>query len=118
MLYDLVKQIEGINLFIAKDDEWLWRDDETQGYTVKSAYKMLMSENSAHGGFRYDVFWRTKGLPSAQFFAWRVLINKVLTRDNLYNRGVRLGSNTCALCEITDETVSHLFFTCKVATRI
>ena len=57
-------------------------------------------------------------MPSAQFFVWRVLINKVPTRDNINNRGVRLGSNTCALCAITNETVSHLFFTCKVTTRI
>jgi len=64
------------------------------------------------------VFWKTKGLPSVQIFAWRVLINKVSTRDNLNNRGVRLGSNTCALCAITDETMSHLFFTCKVTTQI
>jgi len=47
-----------------------------------------------------------------------VLINKVSTHDNLNNRGVRLGSNTCALCDTTNEIVSHLFFTCKVVAKI
>jgi len=41
------------------------RDDETQEYTVKLAYRMLMFESSAHPGFRYDVFWKTKSLPSS-----------------------------------------------------
>ena len=56
-------------------------------------------------------------MPSAQFLARRLLINKVAIRDNLLSRGL-LGSSTCVLCDNTVETISHLFFNYKVATHI
>lgn len=40
------------------------------------------------------------------------------TRDNLNIRRIHLGSGTCVLCGTNDETVSHLFFRCKVAIHI
>ena len=62
MVSDLAKEIEGKNLYKVNDDEWYWRNNETQEYTIKSAYRKLMFENSAHEGFIYDILWKTKGV--------------------------------------------------------
>jgi len=59
-------------------------------FTVNSAYKILCHQNilQPHSffAFNFDSFWSLKSLPSAHYFAWRVLIGKIATYDNLIHR--------------------------------
>jgi len=41
--------------------------------------------------------------------AWRVLLNRLPTRDNLSKRRVVLNSNLCPLCNQYTEMTQHLF---------
>jgi len=56
---------------------------------VKYAYKRLNSRIVDEETFLYDFFWKTKALTIAQHFSWRVIINKITTRDNLQHMGVK-----------------------------
>jgi len=47
MIEEVLQQIKGCTLLRHKDDEWVWKGEETQEYTVKYAYKML--QNSTRG---------------------------------------------------------------------
>lgn len=49
-------------------------------------------------------------------FSWRVVRNRLPTLDNLVSRGVLQGNTNslCSGCHLAMETVSHLFFECKL----
>ena len=59
-------------------------------------------------------FWKIKAQPSALVTAWRVLEDKISTRENLVRRGIRKDSCICFLCGEEEETTSHLFSLCRV----
>lgn len=106
-------------------DSWCWKLDYTSGFTVKSAYGVLL-------GLRYsDLFdplfcsacnliWQCDIPSKVSLFAWRLLQNKLPTRVLLASRGVidaNLGV-TCVLCSRDVEMSSHLFFTCGFAYKV
>nr|GEW06749.1 RNA-directed DNA polymerase, eukaryota [Tanacetum cinerariifolium] len=51
-------------------------------------------------------------------FAWRLALNKLLTRLNMPSRGLEIPSIVCSVCNVRAETVDHLFFSCSVASSI
>jgi len=113
-----MQHIEGCTLHKEKEDEWVWRGDATQEYTVKSTYKKMQNGTIGDEETLYGTFWNVKALPTAHIFAWRVLHNRVATYDNLLKRGILLESRRCVVCDTCDESVCHLFLTCRVATQI
>jgi len=64
----------------------------------------------SHVNFNFDSFWNIKVLPSAQYFAWRILIGKITTYDNLISRGIHIGGSLCVMCGLKGECVNHLFY--------
>ena len=73
---------------LSKDTEdiFKWKDSSTDNYTVKSTYNKLMGMNEREQNEAFKKFWKTKALSSAQYFAWKVLLNKVATLNNLGRR--------------------------------
>ena len=118
MVEEMMQHIEGCTLHKQKEDEWVWRGDATQEYTVKSTYKKMQNGTIGDEETLYGTFWNVKALPTAHIFAWRVLHNRVATYDNLLKRGILLESRRCVVCDTCDESVCHLFLTCRVATQI
>jgi len=55
MVTELTKEFVMINLCKGKEDDWVWRDVETQEYTVKSVYRKLNFQNCVLGEFKYEV---------------------------------------------------------------
>jgi len=66
----------------------------------------------------FKKIWKIKALPSMQHFAWKVLLVRVATKDNLTMRGILIGSTLCVMCSNDEESVSHLLFTCNVAQSV
>jgi len=65
----------------------------------------------------YNRFWRVKPLPLAQLCARRLLHNKLPTFDKLYRKEVQLNNTMCIMCEISHETIKHLFFTLRLQVK-
>nr|XP_007149613.1 hypothetical protein PHAVU_005G084400g [Phaseolus vulgaris]ESW21607.1 hypothetical protein PHAVU_005G084400g [Phaseolus vulgaris] len=63
----------------------------------------------------FEFFWKVKTLLSKQILAWKVLQNKVATKDKLYRGGITIASDLCVICGEGQETTSNVFFACKVA---
>ena len=63
--------------------------------------------------------WKNNAPSKILIFAWRVLINKIATRDALSRRGVLRDDSDrrCVLCSSEDETVKHIFLDCRVAKK-
>ena len=87
-------------------------------YIVKSAYTKLPNTFIREHFNMFKLFWSIRALPSAQCFAWRVILNRVATKDNLRRRGTTLQDTFCALCGLEEEIVSHLSFTCNIANKV
>ncbi|PWA90022.1 hypothetical protein CTI12_AA104900 [Artemisia annua] len=51
-------------------------------------------------------------------FAWRARLDRLPTRCNLQNRGVRLDSILCPLCGSESEDIVHVLFQCELASSI
>ena len=115
-------ELKTVKIDAYRNDEWLWLGDNSNSFTVNSAYNVLLCQNTLlpqlSPSFNFDFFWRLKALPSAHYFAWRVLTGKIATYDNLLHRGIQTGGGMCVMCGIELETVNHLFFTCKVASKV
>jgi len=118
MVTTLLHNIQRNSPYKEREDEWFWKGEDKQVYSVKSTYKTLQNGDIRQENAVFGLLWKVKALPTTQFFAWRVISNRVATYDNLQRRGVLLSNNNCVRCEINVESVSHLFFGCKVAAYV
>jgi len=93
---------------------------------VKSAYLKLeesvLSEDR-WGEEEKQVFknmWKSAAPSKVVVFGWRMLLNRIPTRDNLELRNVLSseGSSLCVMCNLKVESALHLFVHCDVACSV
>ncbi|KAJ0623822.1 putative reverse transcriptase zinc-binding domain-containing protein [Helianthus annuus] len=97
-------------------DKWKWLGDSSGIFSVKSAKDFLVRGRGGPNGFVFD--WCKWVPPKCNIFAWRLELNRLPTYDALLSRGiVHLGS-ACPLCGCEDESVTHLFISCRFADLI
>ncbi|KAH1188425.1 Receptor protein kinase-like protein [Glycine max] len=65
---------------------------------------------SQHLGFQQ--LWEIKIPPRALSFAWRLLWDRLPTKDNLIKRQILVDNDLCPFCHSQPESASHLFFSC------
>ncbi|KAH1193918.1 putative ribonuclease H protein [Glycine max] len=63
-----------------------------------------------NSGFRQ--LWEIKIPPTALSFAWRLLWDRLPSKENLIRRQIVLQNDLCPFCQSQVESASHLFFTC------
>ncbi|KAM0005071.1 putative reverse transcriptase zinc-binding domain-containing protein [Helianthus debilis subsp. tardiflorus] len=49
---------------------------------------------------------------------WRVVLNRIPTREALARRNITLPSKSCALCDLVEESADHLLITCQYAQQV
>ncbi|PWA48977.1 hypothetical protein CTI12_AA486280 [Artemisia annua] len=59
--------------------------------------------------------WSSLAPIKVNVLAWRLAINKLATKVNLYNRGLDVPSILCGVCDYGIESTDHLFFGCSLA---
>lgn len=97
-------------------DSWRWLLDPHNGYTVREAYRLLTSNDILSDGTQVDDVWHKTIPTKVSVLVWRLLRNRVPTKDNLIHRRI-LNSNDMAClggCEVA-ETVPHLFLHCNIS---
>ena len=62
-------------------------------------------------GFRQ--LWDIKIPPRALSFAWRLLWDRLPSKENLSRRQVEIDNDLCPFCQSKSESASYLFFTCQ-----
>ncbi|XP_006577577.1 uncharacterized protein [Glycine max] len=116
-LYQISSQrlhiVEDMGYFSDHGWEWnfSWRHnlyDSEMGPT----YNLIKAEQLPEvSGFHQ--LWDLKVPPKVLSFAWRLLWDKLPTKDNFSRRQIQLDNDLCPLCQTQPETASHLFFTCE-----
>ena len=86
-------------------------------YTVSSVYTCLVKQLRGTQQVIFDLLWKATTFPNVLITAWRVLIDRIPTREALVRRGMQMESTVCALCRIKEESSQHLFIECVYAQR-
>jgi len=66
--------------------------------TLSQTYEKIQDTTVGERNTAVIELWKMKILPSAQNFAWRVLINKITTKNKLISKGITLSSSLCVIC--------------------
>ena len=92
----------------------MWEADPTGQYSVKSTYSVLRQHVPAEAqGEEFKELWKLKVPSKAVVCAWRLLKDKLPTRDNLRKKQIELQDYLCPFCRLMEETAGHLFFHCN-----
>ena len=103
-----------LTLHVSINDQWFWIPAPTRGYTVRGTHNMLTTTDVSLGSAISGIIW-SKLIPLMVFiFAWRLLRNRLPTKDNPFQRGiVYLDSQLCVSgCRVLEST-QHLFMDCS-----
>ncbi|KAJ0586906.1 putative reverse transcriptase zinc-binding domain-containing protein [Helianthus annuus] len=98
-------------------DVWMWSSGDQ-----KSEYKVCVLRRELD---QIPVIPKTKDLlwviwiqRKINCFLWRVVLDRIPTKEALIKRKVSLSSNICVMCNRGIETADHLMITCDFAQQI
>jgi hypothetical protein len=64
-------------------DQWGWRYDPDDGYSVRGAYEILTAQDAQVVVATSDLIWHKQIPLKVSVMAWRLLRNRLPTKDNL-----------------------------------
>ena len=100
-------------------DTWRWLSEPIHGYTVRGAYCFLTTTGNMVDRSLVDDVWNKHVPLKVSLLVWRLLRNRIPTKDNLALRGaLSLTDTSCALGCDCNETVNHLFLQCTLSTDL
>jgi hypothetical protein len=115
-----------INVTLSHDlDVWKWSINPEEGFTVKSAYDLLVEYGEGPTLSLYELklfakIWESPAPSKIVVFSWQLFHNRLPTKDNLSSRGVleiEAGIH-CCWCDSIPESAKHLFVHCNFAHRV
>ena len=102
-----------IVLQVSTSDRWRWVLDPISGYSVKGTYKYFTLPTIPVETGLYDAVWLKQVPLKVSVFVWRLLPNRLPTKDNLLRRtALHHDDITCVEGCGRPETSHHLFFRC------
>jgi len=94
-------------------DCWVWKSKPNGHYSTRSAYHLMQHEAAeANTDPAFVEIWKLKIPAKAAIFAWRLVKDRLHTKDNLRRRQIQLNDTLCPFCRNYEEEASHLFFSC------
>jgi hypothetical protein len=96
-------------------DQWVWRYDPGGGYSVRGAYEILTAQDAQETASTSDLIWDKQIPMKVSMMAWRLLRNRLPTKDNLVRRHViHPNAGLCVTGCGSMETAHHLFLSYPV----
>jgi len=94
-------------------DRWLWLPDQDGGYSVRGVYDMLTTQEQPQLHPNMELIWHKQAPLKISILAWRLLRDRLPTKNNLANHGViPLEARLCLTGCGHVEDVNHLFLSC------
>jgi len=93
-------------------DRWRWLLDPINGCSVKDTYHYLTSVDAPPDQGLFDYVWHKQVPLKVSLFSWRLLRNRLPTKDNLVRWHIIAEDNTCVGECGSLETANHLLFRC------
>ncbi|GJW68642.1 putative RNA-directed DNA polymerase, eukaryota, reverse transcriptase zinc-binding domain protein [Tanacetum coccineum] len=90
----------------------------TKWPTVKTTVDLSLNVYISNEVKKHATRW-VKLVPSKiNVLAWKVSLDRLPTRLNLISRGVTVSSSSCPVCDSAPEDLSHLLFSCSMASDV
>lgn len=87
-------------------------------YSVKSAYDLISGLDTTVGVTVFSKLWKACAPSNAVALGWRVLLDRLQTKENLARRNIPTGNLSCPWCGSKTKSTSHLLFTCGFAWKV
>jgi hypothetical protein len=103
-------------LQVTVSDTWRWTLDTIHGYFVREAYRFITTNGDQVDRSLVDNVWHRHIPSKVSLFVWRLLRNRLPTRDNLLRRNILHATTSMCVagCDVL-ETASHLFLACGIS---
>ncbi|XP_058782818.1 uncharacterized protein LOC131657437 [Vicia villosa] len=118
-LTDLHTLLADVALSSNNEDVIVWPFDVSKCYTVRSGYNFLQQDQEGGGldtGIKQgpELIWASQVPSKLKIFCWRVILDRLLTRNYLVRRRIIANNNEalCVFCEMHCEDPSHIFIFC------
>ena len=102
-------------------DSLLWTyNRHAEDITTAQGYDLIVhhfQEPSSELSKVLDLLWSFNIHAKIRCFIWLVVMNHVLTWDNLQRCGWQ-GLSLCILCRVHEDTVQHLFIDCIFSKKV
>jgi len=85
--------LHNVVLQVNVSDKWRWLLDHVHGYTIREAYRFITSGEQVDRSLVYDV-WHWYIPANVSLFVWRLLRNRLPTRDNFMRWRIIHGNDT------------------------
>ena len=111
---DLAKVGIDINRLLLFDSDrncWNWELEADGVFSVRSLRNEI--DSTTIDADHTKTLWCKAAPRKVNLFIWRLLRDKLPTRDNLQARGVIIPSTLCPACNCHPESVEHLFLRCS-----
>ncbi|GAU13879.1 hypothetical protein TSUD_262060 [Trifolium subterraneum] len=102
------------------EDRRKWIPNTVGVFSVKSVYTVLqnglvMTEFDSNTLSALKRLWKNNVPSKISIFGWRLLLDKLPTRETLFSKGILNNTNVrnCVLCSREIEDIQHLFFHCQ-----
>ncbi|KAJ9542693.1 hypothetical protein OSB04_029199 [Centaurea solstitialis] len=93
------------------DTRWVWELESSKIFSVHSLRVLIDAVSLPPAETKTE--W-IRWIPSkANILLWRVLIDRLATKDNLQKRGIALTSVVCSMCLSSDENLNHVMAHCS-----
>ena len=80
--------LDSISLRRDTQDGWIWNNNSAIPYSVKEVYAMLIQQQEQQEADIYSTLWSSLIPSKVNAFGWRLMLNRVQTKDNLVKRGI------------------------------
>ncbi|XP_021971650.1 uncharacterized protein LOC110866811 [Helianthus annuus] len=112
---ELVSEKIGISLqqnLIEKNGVWVWRNNGEEPFAVKQVRKDFELAKLQDPDAEPLFVWNKWASPKSNLLLWRVILDKIASRDGLIRRGITMVDERCPRCGLELETIDHIFFKC------
>ena len=114
-LGELCLLLQNVILQVNKEEKWIWNLEKSNAYSVRSAYTCQSAQIPIVDPVELKLLWQKIVSLKVVVFVWRLLRNRLSTKDNLRRRGVlHTGSCQCVSSCDSMETVNHLCLHCSL----
>lgn len=96
-----------------------WLLEHINGYSVKGTYRFLTTVDAPPEHGQFDDVWHKQVPLKVSLFVWRLLPNRLPTKDNLVRLQIlHHADNVCVTGCGSLETADHFLFTCDIFGRV
>lgn len=116
---ELLNLLAGIQINPSNIDKRIWIHGGNSEFSSAEAYSILQPHDKILDQILCNRLWNKLTPAKVSIFGWRLLLQCLPTKDELLTRDCLDSSQLlCPFCSEEDETLNHLFLSCKKSSSI